>query len=90
VLPFLADFTEDVRFQAVRTLFHQGDEAVASAALAKLFIDDDSARIRSTVVDGFVETKWAVAAEQREKFASALRGVPTGPWALDADGRVRR
>lgn len=90
VLPFLADFTEDVRFQAVRTLFHQGDEQIAVAALAKLFIDDDSARIRSTVIEGFVESQWAVATEQREKFSSTLRSVPTGPWTLDGEGRVRR
>lgn len=90
VLPFLADFTEDVRFQAVRTLFAQGDEALASGPLAKLLVDDDSARIRSTVVDGFAESKWAVPAEHRERFAAALRSVPTGAWSLDAEAKLRR
>lgn len=90
VLPFLADFTEDVRFQAVRTLFQQGDADVASAPLAKLLIEDDSARIRTTVVDGFAETRWVITADQRDRVASVLRSVPTGPWLLDGEGRVRR
>lgn len=90
VAPFLGDFTEDVRFQAVRTLFQQGDEQVGAAPLAKLFVDDDSARIRTTVVDGFAESQWAVPPDAREKFVAALRSVPTGPWTLDAEGKLRR
>lgn len=90
VVPFLADFTEDVRFQAVRTLFQQGDAALGAAPVAKLFVEDDSARIRSTIVDGFAESQWAVPAEFREKFSAALRTIPTGPWAIDADGKLRR
>lgn len=90
VVPFLKDFSEDVRFQAVRTLFRQGDAQVGAAPLAKLFVDDDSARIRSTIVDGFAESQWAVPTELRDPFRAALRTVPTGPWTLTADGTLRR
>jgi hypothetical protein len=89
VLPFLKDFTEDVRFHAVRTLFRQGD-ATAAEPLATLLVEDDSARIRTTVVDGFAESGWSVPASLRERAAQALRSVPTGPWRLDEAGRVRR
>jgi hypothetical protein len=90
IVPFLRDFTEDVRFHAVRTLFGQGNEALSIEPLAKLLIEDDSARIRTTVIDGLLETKWRVGEPQREAVLAALRTVPTGPWTLDAEGRVRR
>jgi hypothetical protein len=90
VLPFLGDFTEDVRFSATRTLFEQGDAETSAGALAKLLAEDDSARIRTTVIDGFVSTGWAVPQAHQEGVRVALRAVPTGPWSLGADGKIRR
>lgn len=87
VLPFLEDFTEDVRFHAVRTLVAQGDET-ARGPLLKLLLADGSMRIRATVVEGLAEKGWSVDADLRDKVLPLVRSVPTGPWGLDEAGRV--
>ncbi len=89
VLPFLADFTEDIRFAAVRTLVAQADE-VAREPLIKLLIEDTSARIRSTVVEGLAERGWAIDVGQRDQIAKLLQLVPNGPWVITKDQKITR
>jgi hypothetical protein len=90
VLPFLEDFTEDVRFHAVRTLLAQNDEAAARGPLLALLLRDDSVRIRTTVVEGLADRGWAIEPEQRDRVAQLLQTVPTGPWVVSKDQKITR
>ncbi len=87
VLPFLADFNEDVRFHAVRALTAQPDDA-ARTALIQLLLDDTSARIRVTVVDGLSERGWSLDPEQKDAVAKILPSLPTGPWRISKDLKI--
>lgn len=89
VLPFLEDFSEDVRFHTIRTLLAQGDEA-ARAPLYKLLLNDGSMRIRATIVDGLAERGWPVDAEQRDAVGRLLLTVPTGPWVVSKELKITR
>ena len=90
VLPFLEDFSEDIRFHSVRTLVAQGNEEAARDALVKLLIDDQSARIRSTVVDGLAEKAWVVPAAKKDDVAKVLASVANGPWTVAGDLKIVR
>ena len=90
ILPFLKDFTEDVRFHTVRTLFSQQQNEPSITALIELVVEDDSMRIKTTVVDGFVDQKWTLTPEQAKRVQPMLNSVPTGPWRVSADGVVGR
>lgn len=89
VLKFLEDFTEDVRFHAVRTLAVQGSDE-ARDPLLKLLLTDESMRIRTTVTEALSERGWLVPEEQRPRVAQLVSSVPTGRWGLDPDGRIVR
>lgn len=89
VLPFLQDFTEDIRFAAVRTLAAQADE-LAREPLVKLLIEDASARIRCTVVEGLAARGWAIDAAQRDQVARLLQMLPNGPWVITKDLKITR
>jgi hypothetical protein len=90
VLPFLEDFSEDIRFHTVRTLVAQNAESVARDALVKLLIDDQSARIRSTVVDGLAEKGWTIDPSQKDAVAKVLVTVPNGPFVVGGEGKIVR
>jgi hypothetical protein len=89
VLPFLEDFTEDVRFHSVRTLVAQADVS-ARGPLLKLLLEDGSVRIRSTIVEGLAERGWAIEPDQRDRIAQLLQTVPTGPWVVGKDLSIAR
>jgi HEAT repeat protein len=89
VAPFLEDFSEDVRFHAIRTLLAQGDESV-SGQLYNLLMNDTSMRIRTTAVDGLAERGWAMSAEQRDPVGKLLLTVPTGPWVVNGELKIAR
>jgi hypothetical protein len=74
----------------VRTLVAQNAESVARDPLVKLLVDDQSARIRSTVVDGLAEKGWAIDASQKDAVAKALATVPNGRFAIGGDGKISR
>lgn len=89
VLPFLEDFTEDIRFAAVRTLVAQGDE-IARPPLFKMLVEDSSARIRAVVVEGLAERGWTIDPAQRDQVARLLQTVPGGPWIVTKDQKIGR
>lgn len=89
VIPFLGDFSEDVRFHAVRTLVAQGDES-ARGPLLKLLLEDTSVRIRTTIVEGLAERGWAIDPDQRDRVAQILQTVPTGPWVVSKELKICR
>ncbi|MDP3279316.1 MAG: hypothetical protein Q8Q09_29260 [Deltaproteobacteria bacterium] len=89
-LPFLRDFSEDVRFHAVRTIMAQDAESEASAALSKLLIEDESTRIRTTVLEGYLQNGWKVSHPDRAALERVLLTVATANWRLTDDGKVTR
>lgn len=90
ILPFLKDFTEDVRFHTVRTLFAQKRTEESLAQLLATLSEDESMRIKTTIVDGLVEQKWTISAEQAKMIQPMLNSVPTGPWRVTPEGVVGR
>jgi hypothetical protein len=84
VLRFLEDVHETARFQAVATAFACRGEA-AREPLIRLFLQDESMRIKNAVLDGFVETGWPVTGHRGE----VEKALPKG-YVIDRAGVIRR
>lgn len=84
VIRFLEDVHETARFQAVATAFACRGEA-AREPLIRLFLQDDSMRIKNAVLDGFVETGWPVTGHRGE----VEKALPKG-YVIDRAGVIRR
>jgi hypothetical protein len=82
---FLEDVNESARFHAVATLLAQDDPASAPA-LGRLYVEEESVRIRNKVVEGLFARGWSVPEEYRE----AVRKSLTPPFYLDAAGRIAK
>lgn len=85
VVDFLDDFDESVRITCVEILDHQGDE-LALEPLAKLATseEEESFRVKSRIVETFVNHGWVVPADRRD----AMRAILTAEAALGSDGRI--
>lgn len=82
VLPFLADFDENVRCTAIEVLAHQNDDRIAGPLEDALVRDgEDSNRLRHRVADLFAQRRWPV---QRDEAVAAV--LPPGYSVRD--GRV--
>jgi hypothetical protein len=90
LLGFLEDVSEDVRFHTVRTLLAQGDVEAAAGPLAALLGREESMRIKTNIADGLAEKAWAVPEDHRERTLAVLPRLPTGPYAMDAQGIITR
>jgi len=55
---FLEDVNETVRFHSVATILAQEDAEEARGALLELATKDESVRVRSVVLDAFMERDW--------------------------------
>lgn len=84
VVRFLGDVNETVRFQAVATAFACRGEA-AREPLIKVFLEDESVRVRNAVLEGFVEIGWPVTGYRGE----VEKALPKG-YLLDRAGVIRR
>lgn len=84
VIRFLQDVHETARFQAVATAFACRGEA-AREPLIRLFLEDESMRIKNAVLDGFVETGWSVTGYRGE----VEKALPKG-YVIDRAGVIRR
>lgn len=80
---FLEDVHETARFQAVSTVFACRSEATREA-LIKLFLADESMRIKNAVLDGFVDTGWPVTGHRGE----VEKALPKG-YVIDRAGVIR-
>ena len=86
VTRFLDDVNETVRFHAVGALVRQeqaGDEA--RVRLSRLFLEDESMRVRARIADGFIERGWGLAGER----TALLARMPSG-YSLDKGEKPRR
>jgi hypothetical protein len=93
VLPFLDDVNETARFHAVAALLHQqeGTEPVAEA-LAEVFAEEESGRIKVKVCEGMGARGWALdveASELPEGFRLDGSGVPQKAKAISIQGAAQ-
>jgi HEAT repeat protein len=85
VEPFLDDVNETARFHAAAALFHQEDEASASALL-KILPEEESFRVKNKICEGFLSRGWVVPEDLRETTRKAL---PPG-FTIDGDGKLKK
>ena len=81
VVPFLEDINETARFHAASTVLAQ-DEAEAEPLVAML-LEEESARVRAHILDGFIAKGWDFAGRVDEVRPQ----LPTG-YVIDGEGRV--
>ncbi len=81
VLRFLDDVNEVARYHAAGVLLAQDDAAAHRPAFERLLASDESARVRSRILDEYATRRWDVGADR----AAVQKALPTG-WALDAAG----
>jgi len=85
VLPFLRDMNETARYHAVGALLRQADAAEFLESVVDAYLEEESARIRATVLDRMAEAGLAVGARQAEVAAR----MPSG-YKLSANGVPQR
>lgn len=85
VEPFLQDFTEQARFNAVEAVLAQRDPESLAALLA-LVLDEESVRIRTKVADGLIALGWEIPDEQRDP----VRKVLPPQFGIDGGGAVTK
>lgn len=83
VTRFLEDMNETARFHAAGAIYHQAEAEQAQEALTKAFLAEESVRVRMRILDGFIDRKWKLVAED----ASAK--MPAG-YSLGKKGEVRK
>lgn len=85
VEPFLEDVNDEARYFAASTVLVQNDpESVP--ALVKLYVDEESIRIKNKVADGMASRAWIVPEEMRDEMRRAL----TPDYSVDGEGRVKK
>jgi hypothetical protein len=85
VLPFVRDMNETARYHAVGALLSQADAAQFVEAIIDAFLDEESARIRATVLDRLAAASLPVGPRQAQVAAR----LPTG-YKLDGGGVPQR
>ncbi|MBK6576947.1 MAG: hypothetical protein IPG17_12230 [Sandaracinaceae bacterium] len=85
VLPFIRDMNETARLHAMGALLRQADAAPFVDAVVDAFLEEESARIRATVLDRLAAASLPVGARQAEVAAR----MPSG-YKLDAGGVPQR
>ncbi len=85
VEPFLEDVNEPARYNAVTAILAQG-EPEALDALIKLFLDEESVRIRAKIADGIAARNWTIPDEQRD----GLRKVLPHQYGIDGEGKITK
>jgi hypothetical protein len=86
VRPFLLDVNEVARFHAVGATLAQDDPSAIPTLIADTFLDEESVRVRSRIVDGFLARGWVVPEDQR---AEARKSLPSGS-NIDGEGRFTK
>ncbi len=81
VEPFLTDVNENVRFNAVGTVFAMED-AKAVDALVEAMAQEESLRIKNRIAGGIVQRGWQIPEALREKCSGSL------PNGFQLDGAV--
>ncbi|MCA9575718.1 MAG: hypothetical protein R3B40_23715 [Polyangiales bacterium] len=85
VLPFIRDMNENARYHAAGAVLRQENAAECVDAVIDAFLEEESARIRATVLDRLADASLAVGARQAEVAAH----MPPG-YKLDAAGVPQR
>ncbi len=85
VVRFLDDVNETARFYAAGAIFAQEQPAPARGALLATLVKEDSARMRTRILEGFAARRWDVGPE-RERIARAL----SAGFSLDVQGVVQK
>ncbi|MEM6960524.1 MAG: HEAT repeat domain-containing protein [Myxococcota bacterium] len=86
VLPFLEDVNETARFHAVGTLLAQPNAETASKELFARLGQDDSLRLRVKLLDGFIDSNWAVP---DSVIAAVRENIPSG-YHVSTSGKISR
>ncbi|MBI5486751.1 MAG: hypothetical protein HY905_05425 [Deltaproteobacteria bacterium] len=84
VVPFVEDVNETVRFQAASTLFAAGNDLAREPLLAA-FLKEESVRVKTAILDGFLQTAWPVTGHRGE----IEKALPKG-WILDRAGTIKK
>lgn len=85
VLPFVRDMNENARYHAVGALLRQEEAADFVESVMDAFLEEESARIRATVLDRLADAALGVGPRQPEVAAH----MPPG-YKLDAAGVPQR
>jgi len=85
VEPFLEDVNDEARYNAASTVLVQND-AESVPALVKLYVDEESIRIKNKIADGFASRGWLVPDDSRDAMRKAL----TPEYTIDGDGRLKK
>ena len=85
VLPFIHDMNETARYHAAGAILRQADAAAFVEAIVDAFLEEESARIRATVLDRLADASLSVSPRQAEVAAH----MPPG-YKLDASGVPQR
>ena len=83
VEPFLEDVNDEARFAATATLLVQDDPSCVPA-MVRMFVEEESVRVKNKVCDGILARGWMVPEDQRADMRRAL----TPAYSIDGDGRV--
>jgi hypothetical protein len=78
IVPYLVDFDENVRFQAVEALAHTHDEASARTPLlaALLRPEEESRRIKVRIAEVLADAGWPVTERKEEVSAMLVSTLP--------------
>lgn len=86
VVPFLRDMNESARYHAVGAILRQPNAADFVDSVVDAFLDEESARIRSTVLDRLAEAQLSVGARQAEVAAKLPSGYKLGATGIPQRG----
>jgi hypothetical protein len=84
-LPFIRDMNENARYHAACAVLRQADASDFVEAIMDAFVEEESARIRATVLDRLADASLAVGPRQADVAAH----MPPG-YKLDASGVPQR
>lgn len=82
VEPFLQDFTEQARFNAMKAIFAQKEPEAIGPFIAQM-LEEESVRIKSKIADGFIALGWEVPEEHRD----GVRKILPYEYGIDGEGR---
>lgn len=85
VEPFLDDFTEEARYRAVQTILAQ-KEPESLGKLIDRYLDEESVRIKSKILDGISALGWDIPEDRRD----AVRKAMSYEYGIDGEGKITK
>lgn len=86
VVPFLRDMNESARYHAVGAILRQANGGEHVDSVVDAFLDEESARIRATVLDRLAEAQLSVGERQAEVATRLPPGYKLGATGIPQRG----